>query len=211
MPELLTVQHRSTRGKRNARRLRKAGSLPAVLYGHGEKSVSLALPTEQFEAALRHRAKVVQLSGDAEGRALIQELQWDTFSTRVLHVDLMRVAADERVTLVVPIELRGSAPGEREGGVVEHLLHEIEVETTVDTIPERLHVNVNSLELHGSLSTSDIEDLPPGAKILVDEPQVIVQCVEPPEEPEEEELAVGEAEPEIIGRKDKDEAESEEA
>ena len=83
--------------------------------------MSLTLASDQFEASLRHGAKVVDLNGDAEGKALLQDVQWDTFYQQVLHVDLLRVRAGEKVKIEVPIELRGEAAGVREGGILEQV------------------------------------------------------------------------------------------
>jgi large subunit ribosomal protein L25 len=96
MADLLHVKKRTAYGKRNNVRLRRQGHLPAVLYGHGEEAVSLMLAADEFEASLRHGAKVVDLDGDASGKALLQDVQWDTFFQHVLHVDLLRVRAGER-------------------------------------------------------------------------------------------------------------------
>jgi large subunit ribosomal protein L25 len=213
MSELLHVKTRSALGKRNNVRLRRAGRLPAVLYGHGEEAVSLTLAADEFEASLRHGAKVVDLEGDASGKALLQDVQWDTFFQQVLHVDLLRVRAGERVTVDVPIELRGEAPGAREGGIVEQMIHSIEIEVALDVIPDKLHLNINHLDIDGHLTAKDIEDLPTGAKILSDEDAVIVHCVMRAVEEEEvapaEEAAAGE--PEVIGKgKAEEEEEGEE-
>jgi large subunit ribosomal protein L25 len=211
MSELLHVQKRKALGKRNNVRLRRKGRLPAVLYGHGEEAVSLTLAADEFEASLRHGAKVVDLDGDASGKALLQDVQWDTFFQQVLHVDLLRVRAGERVTIEVPVELRGEAPGSREGGVIEQPIHSIEIEVALDVIPDKLHLNINHLEIDGHLTAKDIEDLPEGAKILSDEDAVIVQCVPPAVEEEEapaEEAAAGE--PEVIGKGKEEEEEGEE-
>src|SRR4051794_28664083 len=127
MAEELKVEIRKARGKRNAKRLRNDGAIPAVLYGHGEQTVSLTVPREQFSTALRHGSRLVQLKGGVDESALIRDLQWDTYGTAVLHIDFARVSADERIKVTVPVELRGQAPGARQGGVVQHLVHEIEV------------------------------------------------------------------------------------
>jgi large subunit ribosomal protein L25 len=185
--------------------LRRDGKLPAVLYGHGEDCVSLSLAADQFEASLRHGVKVVDLDGAATGKALLQDIQWDTFFQHVLHVDLLRVRAGEKVTVEVPIELRGEAPGSRDGGVIEQMLHSIEIEVELDAIPEKLHVSINKLEVGGELKISDIIDMPAGAKVLSDDDTMIVHCVMPMAE--EEEVAEGAvAEPEVIGKgKEEDE------
>ncbi len=207
MSDVLEVSTRDALGKLNSRRLRAEGIVPAVLYGHGEASVSLKLPADQLRASLRHGAHVVNLQGDASGQALLQEVQWDTFQQHILHVDLLRVDSKERVTIEVPIVLRGSAPGENEGGVIGFLLHSIEIETTVASVPENLHLSVNDLHLNGSLKASDIEDMPEGATVVGDANATIVQCVAPTAESEEdaESVAASGAEPEVIGQKDGEE------
>ncbi|MGI9430559.1 MAG: 50S ribosomal protein L25 [Bythopirellula sp.] len=206
MSDVLEVTVRESLGKLNSRRLRAEGIVPAVLYGHGEASVSLKLPADQLRASLRHGAHVVELQGAAQGQALLQDIQWDTFQQHILHVDLLRVDEKERVKIEVPIILRGQAPGEHEGGVVDHAMHSIEIETTVASVPESLHISVNGLHLHGSLKASDIEDMPEGAIVVGDADATIVQCVEPTIIPdEEEEVVTAGAEPEVIGEKTEDE------
>ncbi len=213
MAELLHVEKRKSLGKRNNERLRRAGRLPAVLYGHGEESVSLTLAADQFEASLRHGAKVVDLDGDASGKALLQDVQWDTFFQQVLHVDLLRVRAGEKVKIDVPVELRGEAAGVLEGGILEQVVHSIEIEVPLDVIPDKLHLNVKNLQIGGHLTAKDIIDLPVGATILSDEEELIVHCVK--RAAEEEEVAPAEegatAEPEVIGKgKEEEEEEGEE-
>jgi large subunit ribosomal protein L25 len=205
MAETLQVEKRTKTGKLHNRRLRIEGRLPAVLYGHGEESVSLVVPADQLRATLRHGGKVVELAGDASGQALLQHVEWDTFHQHLIHVDLLRVDATERVEVEVPLLLHGEAPGEREGGVVEHLLHYVEIETSPIAIPEALHVNINHLKLNGSITVSEITDMPAGATLVTDAKTVAVHCIEPA--PEVEEEAAGAAEPEVIGRKAEDEEE----
>jgi large subunit ribosomal protein L25 len=210
MSDQLKVEPRKNHGKRNNLRLRRNGKVPAVLYGHGEDCVSLALAADQLEASLRHGAKVLDLDGAATGKALLQDVQWDVFYQHVLHVDLLRVRAGEKVTLEVPIELRGEAPGAAQGGVVEQVLHSVEIEVELDLIPEKLHVSVNKLEVGGELTIRDIVDLPAGATVNADEDAMVVHCIMP--SVEEEEPVAGEgaaAEPEVIGKGKEDEEEGE--
>jgi large subunit ribosomal protein L25 len=180
------------------------------LYGHGEASVSLSLATDEVDASLRHGAKVVDLEGAETGKALVQELQWDTFFQHVLHVDLLRVKAGEKVTIEVPIGLRGEAPGTRVGGIVELMLHSVEIEVPLDVVPDKLHVNVNHLEVDGELTLKDIADLPPGATILAELDTIVVHCKLPVVHEEDAEAGEGAvAEPEVIA-KGKEEEEGEE-
>jgi large subunit ribosomal protein L25 len=211
MANLLNVEHRKQFGKRNNRRMRCDGKLPAVLYGHGEEPVSLTLTADQLESNVRHGAKVVELSGAESGKALLQDVQWDTFCHQVLHVDLLRVHAGEKVTVDVPIELRGESPGANEGGVVEQLIHSVEIEVPLDLVPEKLHISVKNLQVGGSLLIKDIIDLPAGATVSIDPDEVVVHCELPTADEEAAtEEAAGGAEPEVIS-KGKDEEEEGEA
>jgi large subunit ribosomal protein L25 len=211
MSELLHVEKRDSLGKRNNRRLRRAGCLPAILYGHGEAPVSLTLSADKLETSIRHGAKVVDLDGAATGKALLQDVQWDTFFQNVLHVDLLRVRAGEKVKVDVPVELRGEAPGARDGGLIEQMVHSLEIEVALDVIPDKLHLNINHLEIGGQLTARDIEDLPAGAEILDDLDIMIVHCVQPVAEEEAEAAEeAGAAEPEVIGKGKEEEEEGEE-
>ena len=209
MAEELTVEVRQTQGKRNARRMRAAGKIPAVLYGHGKKCVDLCIPHEGLNRVIRHGSRVVMLSGAVNERAQIKELQWNTWGNEVLHVDLTRVSAHEKIEVTLPVELRGEAPGIKEGGVVEQLLHEINLACPADSVPESISVSVNRLGLGGSVSIADLE-LPKGAACLDDASSVIVHCVEPVAVPEEEGVeAAAEGEPEVIGQKEEETSEGE--
>jgi large subunit ribosomal protein L25 len=208
MAEVLNVQLRETRGKRNSHRLRQAGSTPAVLYGHGEPTVSLTVPTDEIEEAWSHGSRLVTLAGAVTQQALIRELQWDTWGIHVLHVDFSRISEHERVEVQVAVELRGEAPGLKEGGVVEHLLHTVYLECKATDVPEKLAVNINSLVLHGSITAADLP-LPEEATLRCGLDTVVVQCVEPVAELEEDDETAGEVEPEVIGRKPGEEGEAE--
>jgi len=206
MSDLLEVEPRTAHGKLSSRRMRKSGKLPAVLYGHGLESLSLTVLADQLDATLRHGAQLVELKGAADGQALLQHVQWNTFQTHVLHVDLLRVDASDRVKVEIAVHLRGEAPGESEGGVVEHLRHSIEVETNATNIPDSLHLNINNLHLGGSLKSADIVDLPAGVEVLTSADAVLVQCVEAtPEDLGDATGSEGGAEPEVIGQKADDE------
>ncbi len=200
MTEELVVQIREEHGKRRNRRMRKDGAIPAVLYGHGEKTVSLAVATDAFDAVLRHGARMVSLTGGVQESALIREVQWDTWGSEVLHVDFTRVSAHEKVEVRVGLELRGEAPGMHDGGIVEQLLHELDILCPAAEVPEKIEVGVNALNVGDSITVADLQ-LPPGASAMVPPEEVVVQCVEPVEVPEEEEAEAEAGEPEVIGEK----------
>jgi large subunit ribosomal protein L25 len=207
MAEIMNVAVRQACGTRAARKVRKAGRVPAVLYGHGKANVNLSIPTREVEAAIRHGAKLVDLRGEVSDTALIRAVQWDAFGVDVLHLDLTRVSAGDMVQVTVAVELRGEAPGGRAGGLVEQVVHEVEIECPAANIPDKFELNINSLELGASLTAGDLE-LPPGARLLGGQDEIIVHCVEALAEVEEEEAAPAEAgEPEVIGRKVEEEEE----
>jgi large subunit ribosomal protein L25 len=202
----LTVKLRDGHGKRINRRLRGSGQVPAVLYGHKKESKSLALSAEELDAAIRHGNRFVALTGGVAENAFIKDVQWNTWGTEVLHVDFARVSADEKVHVTVAVELRGEAPGIKEGGVVKHVMHTLELECEAASVPEKILVNINHLDFGKVLHVSDIE-LPKGVKALTDAATLVVSCVAPVEVSEEETASPGDAEPEVIGRKKTDEEE----
>lgn len=206
MSDTIEVKPRTQLGSRHSQKLRAEGYLPAVLYGRGEEPVSLSVSIEQMRDVVRHGSKVLELEGAATGQALLQEIQWNTFGNRPLHIDLMRVKAGEVVHLEVTVELKGECAGEREGGMVDHAVHTVEIEAPPASIPEKLHLDVTEMQLGGSLSAGDIIDLPEGAKLITPADTMLVHCVQPKAESEEQTVA-GAAEPEVIGAKDKEESE----
>jgi large subunit ribosomal protein L25 len=207
MSESLKVEKRKTSGKRASKQLRYQGIVPVVLYGHKEETLSLTVPADQLRAALRHGARVVDLTGAVNEKAFIRELQWDPFGAHILHVDFTRVSLDERLQVEVPVTLRGESPGVKEGGHIEILQHSVEIDCLAVAIPEKVELKIGELGLDQSLHASNIE-LPAGVTLVTDPEMVIVHCALPVEEPEEE---GGEgAEPEIIGRKAGEEGAEEE-
>jgi large subunit ribosomal protein L25 len=204
MAEELNVEIRQLHGKRNNRRLRHAGKIPAVLYGHGLECVSLTVPSEKLEAALRHGGRLVTLTGAVSESAFVRELQWDTYGTHLIHVDLTRISMHEKVEVQVTVELRGEAPGVREGGVIEQLIHQVTIECPAGSIPEKLTVSINHLKLEDTITVAALE-LPPGSQILGEADAIVVQCVVPTELPEEGAGEAAAGEPEVIGEKKRDE------
>jgi large subunit ribosomal protein L25 len=207
MAEQLSVEIRQSRGKRNNRRLRKAGSVPGVLYGHKKENVCLAVPAEPLDVLVQHGSRLVTLTGAVSESAFIREVQWDTWGTRILHVDFTRISEHEKVQVQVPVEVRGEAPGVKEGGVVEQLIHDVEIDCPASAIPEKIGVNINHLKLHDSILLADLE-LPEDAAVLGDPAAVVVHCIEPMAVPEEEVAEAAAGEPEVIGEeKEKQETE----
>lgn len=205
MSDTLNVKARTKLGSRHSQRLRAEGNLPAILYGHGEEPKSLSVKLDELRGVLRHGGKVVQLAGAADGQALVQDTQWDTFGTRVLHLDLMRVVAGEALEVEVEVDLKGEAAGLNEGGMIDQIERTVMIEAPPASIPERLHIDITELHLGGSMAASDISDLPEGAKLVTAADTMIVHCV-PPAGEAEETSAEAAGEPEVIGGKSDEES-----
>lgn len=201
----LKVTKRDGRGTRTARRMRKQGQVPGVLYGHGEATVSVALPADDLVKAIRHGVRVVDLDqGGALEKALIRDLQWDPLGHDIVHVDFARVAADERIEVDVRLELRGTAPGVTAGGRLDQPLHNLEVECLAISIPESIRVNIGEMQIGSVIHVRDLK-LPEGVVAKNDPDAVVVQVTEPLVEAEAPAAAApgaeGQAaEPEVIGR-----------
>ncbi|HUE69935.1 MAG TPA: 50S ribosomal protein L25 [Pirellulaceae bacterium] len=210
MPDTLHVQSRNETGSSRMRRLRQAGRIPAILYGHGEANVNLVIASDELFGVIKRGGKLLTLRGDVADSALLRAVQWDTFGKSVLHVDLLRVSATEMVETTVTIELRGTAVGTTEGGVIQFITHEIDIECPAASIPEKIQVNVAELHLDQAVHASEVK-LPEGANLVTPPDVVIVQCVAPMVEEEEAPTpAEGAVEPELIKKEKPADEEAEE-
>jgi large subunit ribosomal protein L25 len=207
-PTVLQTEKREGKGSHKADKLRKAGKVPGVLYGHKEATVPFSVDHDTLVALIRTGARVIDIaSGGATEKAQIMEIQYDYLGKDVLHVDLKRVSADERITLKVRVELKGIAPGASKG-VLDQPLHTLHVECSAIAVPDSIKVNIGELQLGEAIHVKDLT-LPSGVKVLDDEDAIIVHITALAAEPEVKEEVVETAEPEVI-RKAKAEDEEEE-
>ncbi len=206
MSDTLTATRREKTGSRASHKLRLAGQVPAVLYGHKEEPEILSLPAKELRKALAHKAKVVQLDGDASGQAVVQALQWDVFHRHLLHIDLLRVSKGEKVTVTIPIETKGEAVGVNDGGVVSMVRDNVDIEAAPISIPEILHVDITKLAIGGNITAADIIDMPDGATLVTEPERVIVTCVPPAGAPAVDGVAEEGGAPEVIGEKKEEES-----
>jgi large subunit ribosomal protein L25 len=207
----LVAQPREGSGSQAARRLRRKGLVPAVIYGHKEETLSLALSVEEVEKAIRRGVRVVDLKTDSrEEKAVINDVQWDHLGKELLHVDFKRVDVDERIVVTVPLELRGLAPGVNAGGRLDQPIHTLSVECLAVSIPDSIRVNIGELQLGQAIHVRDLV-LPPGVKAMSDPDAIVVHVITPAAEvaaaPAAE--AATAAEPEVIGRQKAEGEESE--
>ncbi|MCA9214928.1 MAG: 50S ribosomal protein L25 [Planctomycetales bacterium] len=193
--DTLNVVIREERGSGQVKKLRASGCVPAILYGHGGENIALSIQASAVNAAIRSGVRAFGLAGGLTDTALLKDVQWDAFGSSILHIDFLRVDPNETVELSVPIELRGTSPGTKEGGIVTQLAHTLPVICSVVAIPEKLSVSIGSLQLGESITAGNVK-LPAGVKLGTDESVPVVQCAEKAAEqaPEAEEAHEAEAE-----------------
>jgi large subunit ribosomal protein L25 len=212
----LSVSSRTTKGKGAARTLRREGKVPAVIYGHGREAESVSVETAALKKMLvgiSAATTIVDVTVDDRTpvKALIREIQRDSLRpAEIIHLDLYESRGDEEITLEVPIRLIGIPDGVRNfGGVLDHVLRELEIEVLPADIPEHVDLDVTALTIGHSLFVRDLQV--PKAKVLND-PDTPICTVVAPRAEEAPAVVVAEepavAEPELI-RKPKAEAEGE--
>jgi large subunit ribosomal protein L25 len=211
----LSAEVRNERGKGVARKLRAAGRVPGVVYGHGREPQSLSLVARDLDKLLSHIAAgstVIELTlGKATTKTLIREIQRHPFKKQVLHIDFMELVAGEKVIVDIPLVFVGVPEGVRlSGALLEQIVHSIEVNVDPSNIPNHIDVDVSNLAMGHSLHVRDLK-LPEGLEVLTDEDTTICAVVAPravvEEKAEGEADAAAAGEPELI-RKTKEEDEA---
>jgi large subunit ribosomal protein L25 len=221
MDATLQVEKREGRGKNEARRLRAAGRIPAVVYGAGrDAAIEIAVDPKMLLRILHSESGVNTLIGLegldlAGGKVLVKEYQLDPIDHKLLHADFYAVAMDKAITVTVPIELKGEPKGvKQQGGIIDFVNREIEVECLPGDIPEHITVDVSELMLHQGIRVRDI--VADGKWTAVSDPDTMVVhvvTVKAEEEPAAEAAATAAApaapaEPEVIKKGKKEEEES---
>ena len=195
----LTAKVRGELGSRRNKRLRDAGFVPGVIYGHKEAVVPVTLPKKELVGHLNHGAHLFSLAFDGKSEnVLVKDVQWDHLGIEVLHVDFTRVDLNERVEVTVPLILKGEPKGEQEGGVLQQIVADLQIECLVTQIPEDIKHNVSEMGLNDFVHISDLK-LPDGVRALQDPDQIVASVKEVAEEAPAE-VAEGAAEPEVIGK-----------
>lgn len=196
----LDVKSRSAEGSRAARRLRRSGRVPGVVYGGGAESVGFDADARELRHALAGTGAVLDLSvdGNRATPVVLKEAQRDPVRGETIHVDLLRVRLDEAIDAVVPLELTGidESPGVKEGGVLEQITRELNVEALPTAIPESIVHEVGEMQIGDTFLLAAIA-APQGVTLLDDEDTVVATLSAPRLQVEEE--AEIEAETELVG------------
>lgn len=190
------------------KKVRREGGVPGVVYGRtfGDP-LAVVVDAKDLRAALVGHGGSAVLNLEIEGRgstpAIIQDRQLDVITKRLIHVDLHAISLDEVVEAHVPLVLAGTAPGVKEGGILDFVLREVTVECLPTDIPDQIVIDVSGLAMFDSIHARDIQA--PGGVKIVEEPDEIIVSVLAPSKAEEEAVAPGlgeaPAEPELIGEK----------
>jgi len=210
----LKVRPREKRGKEYSKKLRKNGLIPAVVYGQKTASLPLEVESKAFQVLLRQglgENVLVTLTADdqkaKDRKVLIRELQRDPISGDIVHIDFHEISLTKKLSIQVPIHLTGIPVGVTNGGILQHALRELEVECLPTAIPEKIDVDVTSLNIGDSIHVADLKL--EGVDVLSDPQSSIVSVVPPSVFKEPEAAPVAEGEPEVIT--EKKEGEEEEA
>jgi large subunit ribosomal protein L25 len=194
----LELTKRAPEGSRSARRMRREGLVPGVIYGGGEDPQHFAVDGRILRNTLAHAAQVIEVAIDgASTNVLIKDVQRHPVRGEATHVDLLRVRMDQPINATVPIEFLGSeeAPGVVEGGIFNQELREVNIEALPGDIPDSIQYDVSGLEMNATV-TLEVLVAPQGVNLLDDSETVIATITPPTVEPVEEEIEI---ETEVVG------------
>jgi large subunit ribosomal protein L25 len=201
----LSATLRSDHGKGAARAMRRAGNLPAVIYGHKRQPMSLSISTRDMERLLEKVAPettVVELSIDGKvSRTLIREIQKHPFKKQLVHIDFQELVAGEKITVNVPLVIVGTAVGVRSfGGILDQTMRELEVSVDPSAIPNHIDIDVAALNVGDSIHVRDLK-LPAGVTVLTDAEASIVVVAAPKVSAADAAADAAAAEPEVLRAK----------
>ncbi|MEI6725320.1 MAG: 50S ribosomal protein L25 [Actinomycetes bacterium] len=213
----LVVQPRDLIGSRNARRLRKSGLIPGVLYGHGKEATAFAVDPHALRPVLVGGGTHAVLSVTVEGHskthnAIIKELELDRVKSTVTHIDLQEIRLDETIETTVAVSFEGEAIGLKSGGMLDESTREVTIKGLVTAIPERLVLDISAMDINDTAKVGDLV-VPEGIEVMNDPEEVLCSLL-PPRKVEEEleegaegaEGAVAGAEPEVVGKGEAEES-----
>jgi large subunit ribosomal protein L25 len=212
MPEkaVLKAEARQETGSKHAVKLREQGRLPVIVYGHKKEPTAVSLNRHDFVKELHHGHRLFDVDmGGKKETLLVKDVQYDHLGKDVIHADLVRVNLSEMIKISVPLELKGTAKGTHESGIIDEHLDHLEIECKVSDIPEHIMVSITEVGVGDSIRAVDVK-LPEGAKLITSPDALIVTChlvaAAKSTEEVEEEMPVS---PEVITEKAAEESEGE--
>ena len=197
----LSISPREPEGSRATRRLRRSGRVPGILYGGGAEPLTFSADARELRHALAASGAVLEVTdGDHATPAILKSAQYHPVRGETMHVDLLRVDLSVAIHAVVPLELTGGdeAPGTKEGGVLEQITRELNIEALPNAIPESITHDVSQMQINDTITLADVTG-PDGVTLLDDPEETTVATLTPPriatdeDEIEEETERVGDA------------------
>ncbi|HTG70955.1 MAG TPA: 50S ribosomal protein L25 [Candidatus Udaeobacter sp.] len=186
----MNADQRTSTTKGELRQLRLQGKIPGIIYGKQlTEAAQVTVDGKELQALLRsHPNAVIEINIPSHGKTsvMVSEIQRDQMSRQVLHVDFHQINMNENVRASVRIHADGDSPGVREGGILQVILHELEVQCLPGNIPDAVSIDVSSLAIGESLLVSDLK-LPQGVESVAEPEQVVVTILAPQKELTEEE------------------------
>jgi large subunit ribosomal protein L25 len=193
------VKNKGT-GTRIARRLRKIGLVPGVIYGHKQAVVPITVTQDDVLRIVKSPGHLADLEVEgASETVLIRDVQWDNLGKHIIHLDFARVSAEEMIETEVPLELRGHAPGVAAGGILEQIVHSVRVTCRAGAIPDSIKVDVSNLQVNEGVSVGDLS-VPTDVTLRADPDVLLVHVVTRivAEEPKEAPVEPAATQPEVI-------------
>jgi len=208
---ILNTEIREGSGKAEARRLRRTGRVPAIIYGEIENPTSVSIDAHELNMYLREKHALINLTLDGNNhRVIVRDIQHHPVKGQITHVDFLEVKKGNKISMSIPITFEGESVGVREGGILDKIKQELTISVLPKDIPDEIVVNIENLEIGDTIRVENIEA--GSFEISDDLNDVLCRVAHPkaevvvePEEGEEEEEEM--AEPEVITARDKEESE----
>ena len=183
----LEISNRNDIGTKGAKKERKKGLVPGVLYYSGENAMNISIEKSILLRAMNSGQRIFEINLHGESQyTMLKQVQYHPVTDEVIHVDLLRVRRSEKMTILVPIVLIGESIGVKEGGILSQSLTQVEISCYPTDVPERIELNIDHLELNSALSVRDLNTGSEDVEVISDSNLNIVSVTSPVKEKEEE-------------------------
>ncbi len=205
----LDISNREDLKSKGAKRVRKSGLVPGVLYYAGEESVNISIERSILFQAMQSGQRIFEIDQDSGSQfTMIKQIQYHPVSDEIIHVDLMRVRRSEKISISVPLVLVGESSGVKEGGVLSQSLNQVDISCFPTDVPENIELNIEDLELNSARSVADLHIDSDDVDIITDPTLNIVSVTPPAIEEEASEVLIDDEDSEGVSDSKEDPARS---